>query len=352
MAQIYVSQSSPPPLSSSPTPLPPPSPPSPHPPNTSTTEFYGGPILQYLKRLQCKLPTYESALNETAIEKELYATENETPSMDLLTCSSALTNGSAGGNNNNSSSSSSNLKSGSATAVHHYHSNRSKLESSSGLQWSCTGKYNPSLGLGPLEELFSGVRAEEVVDAADHFSGQLVKHSFPMHSYESCTPQQHPTQLEQIGSVHSRVQSAAFHLAHHHHGSPAISQAVQSTAEPAAYSCHPAFSRDYGGLALLPPPSAATASYDASDNYSYGYSQAELFTDGNGYPLTTPFAQLTSTATQLYSTPNSEEWYSIPQAVTIVDGLATKYTDNMDVHRLSGYSDYPSLNQASAGHYY
>lgn len=267
------------------------------------------PILRYLSSLHSQLPTFEHSLNETVIEKEVYATENETPSMDLLTCSSALTN-----------SNSTSQRSATTASANHIHQTGSKVESSSACKWSCTGQYKPALGLGPLADLFSRVigSSEAVIDGHVAFNAQL-KHTYPSGQFYESSQQLH-------NNHHSR--QATFVP---HHEISALSQ------EP-MYSCQ--FSREYSGSVLAP-----TASYDNSDNYSYGYSQNGF---ENGYQLTTPFS-VGGTVTgncQLYSA-NADEWYSIPP-VTIVDNIS-KYNDNMDI-RLNGYSDY-SFQQASAGHY-
>lgn len=278
------------------------------PSSPTSTLFQEGPILRYLNRLHCQLLTCESSLNETAIEKELYATENETPSMDLLTCSSALTN-----------SSSINQRSATAASASNSHPTRSKVESTSGCKWSCTGQYKPAMGLGPLAELFSRVsgRSEAVLHGGVTFNTQL-KDAYPRGQCYEASSQQ----------LESNQDSRQATFVPHHETT--LSQ------EP-LYSCQ--FSREYNGS--LPP----TASYDNSDNYSYGYTQNDF---ENGYQLTAPFSvggTVTSNC-QFYST-NPDEWYSIPP-VTIVDNL-NKYNDNMDV-RLNGYTDY-GFQQASASHY-
>lgn len=274
--------------------------------SSAASTFQSGPILRYLNHVHSQLPTFDSSLNETAIEKELYATENETPSMDLLTCTSALTN-----------SSSISQRSGTATGASSTPQTRSKVESSSGCKWSCTGQYKPALGLGPLADLFSRViGSSESVLGGVTFNAQL-KHSYPP-----------PGQCYESGQhLQSNPQSGQATFVPHHER--ALNQ------EP-MYSCQ--FSREYNGT--LPP----TASYDNSDNYSYGYTQNDF---ENGYQLTAPFtvAGTVNGNCQLYST--NPEWYSIPP-VTIVDNIS-KYNDNMDI-RLNGYTDY-SFQQASAGHY-
>lgn len=92
-------------------------------------------LLNYLTELGKRLPSFELCFNDNTFEQELLATENESPNIDLLTCSSALT--------------SQNITFGRNTA-------RNKLEPNTS-SWSCTGRQNSAIGLGPLASLFNGL---------------------------------------------------------------------------------------------------------------------------------------------------------------------------------------------------
>lgn len=93
------------------------------------------PILNHWKTVQQDLSDFGCCLQQDAIQKEVYAMENESPHMDLLTCTFTT----------------SSSKPAKAADISSEDSN----------SWKCTGKLNPKIGLGPLEELFSIVSGKD-----------------------------------------------------------------------------------------------------------------------------------------------------------------------------------------------
>lgn len=87
-------------------------------------------LLNFCQQLSHLLPNVSDLdQNDPLVAEEIEATENESVHMDLLTCSAATAN------------------------CYRDPSSRVSIKSKYG-KWSCSGKSNPDLGLGPLSHLF------------------------------------------------------------------------------------------------------------------------------------------------------------------------------------------------------
>lgn len=261
-------------------------------------------VHDYLCKIGTSLANFDDCLNETAIEKELFATENETPSMDLLTCSSAMTN---------------------ANATQRTWA-RTKLESSSGT-WTCTGKYKPAIGLGPLANLFSCLQESEspLLSAFEPPSKNLTQ--------PQCYVPENDARTQRAPLYHNAPSKSVYapiapqpQPAYHNGGDPAYgtyhcnAMCIEHRTKVNPTQAYPS---------ELPLPNGAN--YEVEPYYAYN--QADFGYLGS--------FGLNGNQTCLYS---PDEWYN-------ANNENFKFTDNMDV-RVNGYvSNEYSLTQSATPYY-
>ncbi|KAJ6219388.1 hypothetical protein RDWZM_005200 [Blomia tropicalis] len=125
-------------------------------------------LLDSLNKIKNEIGSFDQCLYEDILEKEMLATENETPYMDLLTCSSAMISP----KNVQKFQDSNNQKMSKVTKIETTHSN---------CPWPCTGKYDPSIGLGPLDNLFQNM-VDKVIPQQQAFNNNP---TIPVMNYQT-----------------------------------------------------------------------------------------------------------------------------------------------------------------------
>lgn len=146
-------------------------------------------MVEHFNRIQVKLGEFPSHLLEEVIESEIYATENETPNMDLLTCTSTATT--TINNNNNSSPKGTGRRDVATTTMTTINNNIDIADN-----WTCTGKLNAQAGLGPLDELFHVYHQPNIVDVAYGHNNMIEQQQHPMYSDYAVPYVQYDNQME------------------------------------------------------------------------------------------------------------------------------------------------------------